>query len=153
MAKKKQQNQGNTPQTRPGNSNDNNNNNNTNIEANLHELSNLSPNEDFEKPTKGIDKQLNFKQKFYFLIRHNAHLYPLAMAILVPFMCLFVYCWAVTSGDVEPILPYVSDAGATAPYAPFLSIMLDLMAVLSKYSLTVSLTYSLTNSLTVLFSK
>lgn len=58
---------------------------------------------------------------------------PLVISILLPILCIGVYLSALYQRQIEPILPYVSDAGNSAPQAEFFSQGMDILAVLGMF--------------------
>ena len=49
------------------------------------------------------------------------------------FIYIYIYSFysAIRSGHIEPLLPFVSDAGTNAPQAGFFAQTLDIIAILS----------------------
>ncbi|KAI2806879.1 hypothetical protein BLOT_008838 [Blomia tropicalis] len=71
----------------------------------------------------------------YHIIKKYLWLFPLIDGLLLLFLNVVFYVWAIPQDDVYPIFPYLSDIGSILPQAPFFSQFIDMIAILCKFCL------------------
>lgn len=58
------------------------------------------------------------------------YIYPIAIALLIPVLCFLPYLVAIHYEHVDPLLPYMSDAGTIAPEAGYLAQIMLIISLL-----------------------
>lgn len=61
-------------------------------------------------------------------------MFPFTLAIIIPLTCLVPYWMSVKIGFVDAIFPLVSDTGSGVPSGDYFAQLIDLGALLSKFS-------------------
>lgn len=78
-------------------------------------------------------QHLKKHRKFYGWIKSHLWIFPFFVATLKIIICIVPYILSVKYGTVDPLLPYVSDAGGLPPGSFVLSQIMDLIAIFGEF--------------------
>ncbi|XP_075586302.1 DNA damage-regulated autophagy modulator protein 2 [Dermatophagoides farinae] len=75
-------------------------------------------------------QHLKRHRQFYAWIKRHLWIFPLILSTLLIILCIIPYIMSIHYGNVDPLLPYVSDTGGLSPGSMVFSQIIDFIAIL-----------------------